>query len=61
MTVTEAQLLSKYKIVVISNNTTASTVRTIPYAEVYSGSNRVMETPAEHMQKAGEDEEKRKV
>ena len=39
---------------------TYSNSRYIPYAERYRASVAVMETPIEHIQKAAQDEEKRK-
>lgn len=60
MTVTEAQVKSGYSIFMIAAEYTQSTSRSIPYADLYRSRNSIMETPAEYIQKASEDEEARK-
>lgn len=58
-TITEAQTKSGYSFVLFNTNITQSTFRTIPYSEIYRSRNSVMETPAEYLQKAAEDEKLR--
>lgn len=64
MTLTEATL--KSGVIVMSrghNAATAflSTARSIPYSELYRQRTATMETPAENLQRAAEDEAKRVV
>ena len=42
------------------NSTYLSSSRSIPYAEIYSFRTGMMETPAEHIQRAADDEAKRR-
>ena len=60
MTLTEAQVKSGYSLVAFGVDSTQSTSRTIPYLELYHGRSGIMETLAEHLQKAAEDEKARK-
>jgi hypothetical protein len=60
VTLTEAQSRGGYSVVFVGDSRNQSNSRTIPYAEVYRERSSVMETPAEHIQKAAE-EDKRKV
>ena len=60
-TITQAQMRSGYSMVIFIGHATQSSSRTIPYAELYRGRSSVMETPAEYLQRAAEDEKLRKV
>jgi len=59
MTLTEAQNQSRIKVYIVEMNRTRSTSRIIPYSEIYRERTGIMETPAEHLQKAVEDEKRR--
>jgi len=59
-TLTKAQVRSRYSVIFLGDSRTQSNSRVIPYAEVYRGRSSIMETPAEHIQKAAE-EDKTKV
>lgn len=63
ITVTAANLSNGLLIGEVAPNSTSSlpSSRSIPYAEVYSLRTGIMETPAEHIQRAGEDEAKRRA
>jgi len=61
MTITEAQVKSGYSIFIVAEEYTQSTSRIIPYADLYRSRTSIMETPAEYIQKASEDEEARKA
>lgn len=59
-TLTEAQ--NRGGLVVVSqgeNATYLSSARLVPYAEMYQGRTAIIETPAERLQRAGEDEARR--
>ena len=43
------------------NSTYLPSSRSIPYAEIYTFRTGIMETPAEHIQRAAEDEAKRQA
>ena len=43
------------------NSTYLSSSRSIPYAEIYSFRTGIMETPAEHFQRAAEDDARRRT
>ena len=60
-TLTEAQQRSGFSVVILGSYDTQSNSRCIPYAEIYRGRSSLMETPAEHLQKAAEDDERRKL
>ncbi len=59
-TLTEAQLQSGVVFVLSSRESSYSSARVIPYAERYRAFNGVLETPIQHIQKAAEDETKRR-
>ena len=59
MTLTEAQTRAGYSVFVVGSYRTQSTSRFIPYAEIYRGRSGMMETPAQHLQKAVEEEKRR--
>lgn len=56
---TEAQALGGYSVVVIGSYRTQSNSRVVPYAETYRGRSSMMETPAQHLQRAAEEEKGR--
>ncbi|HUW45641.1 MAG TPA: hypothetical protein VMW50_07570 [Dehalococcoidia bacterium] len=56
-TFTEAQERSGVSVVIIGSYRTQSNSRFIPYAEIYRSRNSLMETPAEHLQKAAQEDE----
>lgn len=60
-TLTEAQAKAGYLLLYSAvNASNYSTARTIPYAEVYrERTSAGIETPEEHIQRAGEDQQKR--
>ena len=58
-TFTEAQERSGFSVVIIGSYDTQSNSRFVPYAEVYRGRTSLMETPAEHLQKAAQEDEQR--
>jgi|GEM_PF-2047090 len=58
-TLTEAQMRAGYSVSVIGSYRTQSTSRFIPYAEIYRGRSSIMETPAQQLQKAAEEERRR--
>lgn len=58
-TLTEAQERSGFSVVIIGSYRTQSNSRFVPYAEVYRGRSSLMETPAQHLQKAAEEDEQR--
>lgn len=59
-TLTEALARNRDWVVRLNAESTESSARVIPYAEIYRGSTGTMETPIEHMQQAGQDEIRRK-
>jgi hypothetical protein len=58
-TLTEAQERSGFSVVIIGSYRTQSNSRFVPYAEVYRGRTSLMETPAQHLQKAAQEDERR--
>ena len=60
ITLTKAQNMANIQYYVVASDNASSNSRIIPYVEIYRGSTGVMETPIEHMQRAAEDEAKRK-
>jgi hypothetical protein len=56
-TFTEAQERSGFSAVIIGSYRTQSNSRFVPYAEVYRGRTSLIETPAEHLQKAAQEDE----
>jgi hypothetical protein len=56
-TFTEAQQRSGFSVVIIGSDRTQSNSRFVPYAEVYRGRTSLIETPAEHLQKAAQEDE----
>ena len=58
-TFTEAQERSGFSVVTMGGYRTQSNSRFVPYAEVYRGRTSLMETPAEHLQKAAQEDERR--
>jgi len=58
-TLTQAQEKSGYHFIILEPSITQSSYRIIPYSELYSGRNSIMETPAEYLQRAAEDEKLR--
>jgi len=58
-TFTEAQEHSGFSIAIIGSYRTQSNSRFVPYAEVYRGRTSLIETPAEHLQKAAQEDERR--
>lgn len=58
-TLTEAHVRAGYSIYVVGSYRTQSTSRFIPYAEIYQGRSGMMETPAQHLQKAVDEEKQR--
>jgi hemerythrin superfamily protein len=56
-TFTEAQERSGFSVVIIGSYRTQSNSRFVPYAEVYRSRTSLMETPAEHLQKAAREDE----
>jgi len=58
---TEAQARRGYCVVVVGSYSTQSNSRVIPYAEIYRGRTSMMETPAEHLQRAAEEENRRTI
>ena len=61
MTLTDAQRKSGLLVISREQNSAyqQSSSRSIPYVEIYSQRTGTMETPAEHLQRAGEDEARR--
>ncbi len=59
-TLTEAQLQSGVVFALASLEGTYSSARVIPYADRYRAFNGVLETPIQHIQKAAEDEGRRR-
>lgn len=55
-TLTEAQALSQLRIIQAGRNTSQQSGRQIPYEELYRGSNAVMETPVERIQRAADED-----
>ena len=62
ISVTAANLCNGLLIGEVAPNSASSlpSSRSIPYAEIYSLHTGIMETPAEHIQRAAEDEAKRR-
>jgi hypothetical protein len=60
-TITEARAKSGYNFVILGRDSNESNSRTLPYAELYRSRTSIMETPAEYIQKASEDETSRKI
>ena len=58
-TLTEAQARAGYSVFVVGSYRTQSTSRFIPYSEIYQGRSGMMETPAQNLQKAVEEEKQR--
>lgn len=58
-TVTEAQASSPGVFLRLTGSRTASNWRPLSYADRYRAATGVMETPAEYLQRAAEDEERR--
>jgi len=58
-TFTEAQERSGFSVVIIGSYRNQSNSRFVPYAEVYRGRTSLIETPAEHLQKAAQEDEQR--
>ena len=58
-TLTEAQERSGFSVVIIGSYHTQSNSRFVPYAEVYRGRSSLIETPAQHLQRAAEEDEQR--
>lgn len=58
-TLTDAEARSRYCVHVVGSYHTQSTSRSIPYAEVYRGRTSMMETPAQQLQKAAEEDKQR--
>ncbi len=56
-TLTEAQERSGFSVVIKGSYRTQSNSRFVPYAEVYRGRTSLMETPAQHLQKAAQEDE----
>jgi hypothetical protein len=59
-TLTEAQIQSGVVYVLSSHESSYSSARVITYAERYRAFNGILETPIQHIQKAAEDESKRR-
>ena len=60
-TLTEAQERSGFSVIIMGSYRTQSNSRFVPYAEVYRGRSSLMETPAQYLQKAAEEDEQRKL
>jgi len=60
-TLTEAEILAGVYFSLSGADKTESNSRSVPYSELYRGCTSVIETPAEYIQKAAEDEERRKA
>lgn len=60
-TLTDAQKKSGYTIIIQSANYAESTSRIIPYSEIYSSRNSIMETPIERFQRAAEEDKLQKT
>lgn len=58
-TLTEAQERSGFSLVILGGYRTQSNARFVPYAEIYRGGSSLMETPAQRLQKAAEDEQRK--
>lgn len=58
-TLTEAQARAGYSVFVVGSYRTQSNSRFIPYSEIYQGRSGMMETPAQYLQKAAEEEKQR--
>lgn len=58
-TFTAAQELSGFSVEIMSSHSSQSNSRFVPYAEIYRGRTSLMETPAEHLQKAAQEDEQR--
>lgn len=56
ITITEAQIQTRIFAVSATSDYTESSARTIPYFDLYRSRNSIMETPAQQIQKAAEDE-----
>jgi len=56
-TLTEAQERSGFSVIIMGSYRTQSNSRFVPYAEVYRGRTSLMETPAQHLQKAAQEDE----
>jgi hypothetical protein len=56
---TEAQAAQGYTVVILGAYPTESNSRVIPYVDVYQGRSSVMETPAQNLQKAADEEQMR--
>ena len=56
-TLTEAQERSGFSVVIIGSYHTQSNSRFVPYAEVYRDRTSLMESPAQHLQKAAQEDE----
>lgn len=56
---TEAQTRQRFTIVMLGGYRTQSNSRIIPYAEIYRGRSSMMETPAQYLQRAAEEEQVR--
>ena len=63
ISVTAANLRNGLLIGEVAPNSTSSlpSSRSIPYAEIYNLRTGIMETPTEHIQRAAEDEAKRRT
>jgi len=59
LTITEAQKRVQILTVSATLDYTLSSSRTIPYADLYHSRNSLMETPAQQIQRAAEDEKAR--
>jgi hypothetical protein len=59
-TLTDALNRSQVAFIPISDSSTASNVRTVPYAERYRAFNSVLQTPLEHLAEATRDEKNRR-
>jgi len=55
-TITESRSQTNIVVVAATLDYTQSSSRTTPYVEIYSGRNSIMETPADFIQKAAEDD-----
>ncbi|MBU1743466.1 MAG: hypothetical protein KJ649_01005 [Proteobacteria bacterium] len=58
-TLTEAQARAGYTVFVVGSYRNQSNSRFIPYSEIYQGRSSMIETPAQYLQKAVEEEKQR--
>ena len=59
LTITEAQAQVRVYMVSVTTDYTQSSSRNMPYIDLYRSRNSIMETPAQQVQRAAEDEKAR--